>query len=130
MTRTDYAFGMSTTPSDPDYPNPKRLAGMMRAFDHVVMGKQQAHVSVEQLAKAAQQQQEVMSNPSLMFRPQQSKARRGLNLFSLFRHIRDGIRLRKYNREWSKNNPPMTIAEAISRVSDIRNRSTSTPTKR
>jgi len=32
----------------------------------------------------------------------------------VIRRFWDAIRLRKYNREWLKNNPQMTIAEAIS----------------
>lgn len=42
---------MTNTPSDPDYPSPKRLAGLMRAFDYAVTGKQQAHVMGEEFRK-------------------------------------------------------------------------------
>lgn len=111
MTRTDYAWGVSNTPSDPDYPNPKRLAGLIRAFDHVVTGKQQAHVINEELGKVdAREQIETLKQigindePTIVYVQRPKESRRGLNLFSLFRYIRDGIRLRKYNDEWIKNN--------------------------
>ena len=39
MTKTGYAFGMGTTPSDPDYINTKALERFMRAFDYALKGK-------------------------------------------------------------------------------------------
>src|SRR5215472_12193497 len=39
MTRTDYAWRMSGTPSDPGYINTKALERFVRHFDHVVWGK-------------------------------------------------------------------------------------------
>ena len=95
---------MRNTPSDPDYPNPKRLAGMMRAFDNAVTGKQQAHVMGEEVRKVnAAEQIEALKNIGINDPPtyvlRQKEPRHRLNPFSIFRYIRDNIRLRKYNRE-------------------------------
>jgi hypothetical protein len=94
-----------------DYPNPDRLAGLMRAFDIAVTGKAQTHLLRQQLAKTAKEQLEVLARSSpdgpgelIVYVPHQKKPRRPLNPFSMFRYIRDNIRLRKYNDEWIKNN--------------------------
>jgi hypothetical protein len=42
-----------------EYPNPDRLAGLMRAFDTAVSCKAQAHLIREQLAKTAEEELEV-----------------------------------------------------------------------
>jgi len=47
MTRTDYAVGMSRTPSDPDYINTKALERFMGHFDHVLWGKTNPKVDGE-----------------------------------------------------------------------------------
>jgi hypothetical protein len=91
-----------------EYPNPDRLAGLMQAFDTAVSCKAQAHSTREQLAKTAKEELEVArSNDGpgelIVYVPHQ-KNRRPLNPFSMFRYIRDNIRLRKYNDEWIKNN--------------------------
>jgi hypothetical protein len=91
-----------------DYPNPDRLAGLMRAFDTAVSCKAQAHLISEQLAKTAKEQLEVLARSSdgpgelIVYVPHR-KNRRPLNPVSMFRYIRDNIRLRKYNEEWIKN---------------------------
>jgi hypothetical protein len=93
-----------------DYPNPDRLAGLMRAFDTAVSGKTQAHLIREQLAKAAKEDLEVLARSSdgpgelIVYVPHQKRSCRPLNPFSMFRYIRDNIRLRRYNVEWIKNN--------------------------
>jgi hypothetical protein len=91
-----------------DYPNPDRLAGIMRAFDTAMKCKAHAQLTSEQLAKTAKQQMEVLAQHAtdepLVYVPRQKKSRRRLNPFSMFRYIRDNIRLRKYNDEWIKNN--------------------------
>jgi hypothetical protein len=93
-----------------DYPNPDRLAGLMRAFDTAVSGKTQAHLVREQLAKTAKEELKVLAQSSdgpgelIVHVPHRKKSRRPLNPFSMFRYIRDNIRLRKYNDEWIKNN--------------------------
>ena len=91
-----------------DYPNPYRLAGLMRAFDLALGGKAQTYVLRQQLAKTAQEELEVArSNDGpgefIVYVPHQ-KNRRPLNPFSMFRYIRDNIRPRNYNDEWIKNN--------------------------
>ena len=91
-----------------DYPNPDRLAGLMRAFDTALNCKAQAHLMSEQLAKAATEPMEVLAqtspDESPVYVPRQKKPCRKSNPFSMFRYIRDNIRLRKYNDEWIKNN--------------------------
>lgn len=112
MTRTGYPLGMSNTPpSDPDYPNPKRLAGMMRAFDRVVTGKQQVHAINEELGKVdAREQIEALKQigindePTITYVERPKERRRSLNPIDKAIYIRDTIRLRKYNEEWIKNN--------------------------
>ena len=47
-----------------DYPNPDRLAGLMRAFDTALNCKAQAHLMSEQLAKAAKEQLEILAKAS------------------------------------------------------------------
>lgn len=112
MATTGYAWEMSNTPpSDPDCINTKRLAGLMRAFDYAVTGKQQAHVMGDEVRKAnAAEQIEALKNIGINDPPtyvlRQKEPRRRLNPFSMFRYIRDSIRLRKYNREWINNNIP------------------------
>ena len=103
----------NTPPSDPDYINTKRLAGLMRAFDYAVTGRQQAHVMGEEFRKAnaaeqieALKQIGINDEPTIVYIPRQKEPRRRLNPFSMFRYIRDSIRLRRYNREWIKNNLP------------------------
>jgi len=75
-----------------------------------VSGKAQAHLTREQLAKAVKEDLEVLAPSSdgpgelIVHVPHRKKSRRPLNPFSMFRYIRDNIRLRKYNDEWIKNN--------------------------
>jgi hypothetical protein len=107
--RTGYAWQMSNTPSNPDYPNPKRLAGLMRAFDYAVTGKQRVHAMGEEFGKVnAAEQLEALKNIGINNPPtyvlRQKEPRHRLNPFSMFRYIRDAVRLRKYNEEWIKNN--------------------------
>jgi len=92
----------------PDYPNPDRLAGLMRAFDLALGGKALAYLTRAQLAKTAKDELEVLERSGgpgelIVYVPHQ-KNRRPLNPFAMFRYIRDNIRLRKYNDEWIKNN--------------------------
>jgi hypothetical protein len=94
-----------------DYPNPDRLAGLMRAFDIALGGKALAHLTRAQLAETAKEQLEVLARSSpdspgelIVYVPHRKKSRRPLNPFSMFRYIRDNIRLRKYNDEWIKSN--------------------------
>ena len=92
-----------------DYPNPDRLAGLMRAFDLALGGKAQTYLLRQQLAKTAEEELVLArSGPEdlgelIVYVPHQ-KNRRPLNPFSAFRYIRDNIRLREYNDEWIKNN--------------------------
>ena len=92
-----------------DYPNPYRLAGLMRAFDLALGGKAQTYLLRQQLAKTAEEELVLArSGPEdlgelIVYVPHQ-KNRRPLNPFSMFRYIRDNIRLRKYNGEWIKSN--------------------------
>ena len=102
---------MSNTPSNPDYPNPKRLAGMMRAFDNAVTGKEQAHVMNEEFGKIsaveeieALKQIGINDPPKITYVERLKEPRRSLNSFERARYIRDDIRLRKYNEEWIKSN--------------------------
>ena len=102
---------MSNSPSDADYPNPKRLAGLMRAFDYAVTGKQQAHVMGEEFRKVnayeqieALKQIGINDEPTITYVERLKEPRRRLNPFSMLCYIRDSIRLRKYNEEWIKNN--------------------------
>jgi len=114
MTRRGYAWEMSDTPpSDPDYINHNRLAALMRAFDFAVTGRQQAHVMGEEFRTVnpaeqieALKQIEINGEPTIVYVPRQKNPRRRLSTFSMFRYIRDSIRLRRYNREWIKNNIP------------------------
>jgi hypothetical protein len=94
-----------------EYPNSDRLAGLMRAFDLAVTGKAQTHLMRDELAKTAKEQLELLvqgspdsSGELIVYVPHRKKSRRPLNPFSMFRYIRDDIRLRKYNDGWIKNN--------------------------
>ena len=92
-----------------DYPNPDRLAGVMRAFDTALNCKAEAHSISEQLAKSADEELEVARSKGgpgelIVHVPHRKNPRRPLNPFSLFRYIRDNIRLRRYNDAWIKNN--------------------------
>ena len=94
-----------------DYPNPDRLAGLMRAFDLALGGKALACLTRQQLAKTAKEQLELLAQGSpdgpgelIVYVPRRKRSRRPLNPFSMFRYIRDNIRLRKYNGEWIKSN--------------------------
>jgi hypothetical protein len=81
----------------------------MRAFDLALGGKAQTYLLRQQLAKTAEEELVLArSGPEdlgelIVYVPHQ-KNRRPLNPFSMFRYIRDNIRLRKYNGEWIKNN--------------------------
>jgi hypothetical protein len=93
----------------PDFPNPDRLAGLVRAFDLALGGKALAHLTRAQLAKTARDELQVLERSGgpgelIMYVPHRKKSRRPLNPFSMFRYVRDSIRLRKYNDEWIKNN--------------------------
>lgn len=102
MTRTGYAWGMSNTPSDPDYINTKALEGFVRAFDRVMTAKLGLDAPEmprpEEFLRAARERLK-----------QQEHARR-LSIWHTFPPLRaiirfrDNIRLRRYNREWIKNN--------------------------
>ena len=102
-----------TPPSDPNYINPKRLAALMRAFDFAVTGRQQADVMGEEFRRVnlaeqieALKQIGINDEPTIVYVPRQKDPRRRLSPLSMFRYIRDSIRLRRYNREWIKNNIP------------------------
>lgn len=136
---------MSNTPN-PDYPNPKRLEGMMRSFDYAVRGRcglgsaeprnadpqaakpqkldLEAIRTIMALARACAPTREEKIEQRMPQAHRQSFWHTFSPLMAI-RYIRDTIKLRKYNREWSKNNPPMTIAEAMSRVDAVTNQRTS-----
>lgn len=101
------------TESNPDYTKPELLARFLRSFDNVVQGKYLAHAMGEQLRSArvnTEQQMEAMrqtashEEPTITYVPREKEPRRRLGWFSRLRYNRDNIRLRKYNREWIKNN--------------------------
>ena len=124
MTEQRYACGMSNTPSNPEYPNPERLAGLMRAFDHIVTGKQEAHLINGELGKVnAQEQLEALKEvgindaPTITYVTRQKEPRRSLNPVEMARYIRDSIRLRKYNEEWIKKN--IRLCLSIRKRSDL-----------
>jgi hypothetical protein len=91
-----------------DYPNPDRLAGLMRAFDIALTGKVQTFLTRHQLAKTAKDELEALARSDgpgeLIVHVPHQKNRRPLNPFSMLRYIRDSRRLRKYNDAWIKNN--------------------------
>jgi hypothetical protein len=91
-----------------DYP-PRPSCWLDAAFDLAVTGKARTYLLRAQLAKTAKEQLEVLARSSdgpgeLIVRVPHQKHRRPLNAFSMFRYIRDNIRLRKYNDDWIKNN--------------------------
>lgn len=110
MTRRGYASGMSTTPSDPNIVNTKALEGFMRAFDRVLVGWAGTHLERKELATEAKQQLEVLKQqsmhevPTITYIPRKKEPPRKLGLLARLRYKRDSARLRKYNREWIKNN--------------------------
>ncbi len=109
MIRTGYAFGMSTTPSDPNYINPKALAGFVRAFDKALLGWARTHLESVELRKLNTKEEletlkQIGINDEPTFVPRTKQPQRKLSWFSRLRYNRDSIRLRKYNREWIKNN--------------------------
>jgi hypothetical protein len=99
------------TPSNPDYPNPKRLAGLMRAFDHVATGKEQIHAINEEFGKVnateeieALKQIGINDEPTITYVERPKERPRNLNPIDMACYFRDSIRLRKYNEEWIKKN--------------------------
>jgi len=101
---------MSTTPSDPNYINPKALERFMRAFDTALFGWARTSLERVQLAKQQMEDLEVIKQqslheaPTITYVPRRKEPRRRLGPFSMLRYVRDNIRLRKYNDEWVKNN--------------------------
>lgn len=120
MTKTGYAFGMSTTPSDPDYINTKALARFVRVFDHALRGSSMgAMLDNDKPQQNAQcvidEVKDIVESKMRASRPRQKqtfgdngltkhKSRRWGLLLATLRCLRDDIRLRRYNREWLKNN--------------------------
>ena len=117
MTRTDYACDMSATPNDPPRINTKALETFMRAFDHAFQGKyglgsvepQTADAQAESELRELEQQvvKTVMARERAVPVEQRQARLRFWYRFPLLKNIgrlRDSIRLRKYNREWLKNN--------------------------
>jgi len=125
---------MGDTPSDADFINTKALEGFARHFDYAINGRyglgsveprtvdpevaksrklhQEAIRKVMELARACAprtREQELEQNK----RPRGPSFRYSFPFFNTVRRFRDDIRLRRYNREWIKNNPSMTIAEAL-----------------
>lgn len=106
MTRTGYACGMANTPpSDPDIVNTNALEGFMRAFDHAITGK----YDLSGGAMVPLQPQSVMKpRPITTMGEYREKAHvsiwHTLPLLKTIIRFRDNIRLRRYNREWIKNN--------------------------
>ena len=111
---------MSNTPSDPNHINTKALEGFARAFDRVITGKYKLQIAepqnVEpQASRMREFEQEVLKAvmgpvqavPAIPIKLRPTRLRLWYT-FALLRnivvHFRDGIRLRKYNREWIKNN--------------------------
>ena len=91
---------MSSTPSDPGYVNPKALEGFARAFDRVISSKYNLPQNVQPqitVVEACQRsvREVLMRKPSLW---------RKLSPLKAIRRLRDDLRLRKYNRQWTKNN--------------------------
>jgi len=144
MTRTGYAFDMSTTPN-PDYINEKALERLMHAFDKVLTGKT-GTISCEKVPDWEYGDPLLRAADHALRRTSHDVEREGGEPHNIapkvtmgcvpagtwpqpqihrpsfwhtfpplrvIRYIRDTIRLRKYNVEWLKNNPQMTIAEAI-----------------
>ena len=109
MTETGYALGMSKT--DPIPVNTKALEGFVRAFDRVVMGKCGGAVEIPKPDPGFPkfEQQVYYALMAEKQREQRKRAHR-LSFWKTFpplnavRRFIDGIRLRKYNREWLKNN--------------------------
>ena len=111
MTRTGYAWGMSNTPpSDPNHINTKALEGLVHAFDRAVMGKYGIPVELPKLDSKLQKFEQQVISTLLVGQRTQHKPAQFLSFWQIFRPLnairrfRDNIRLRKYNREWIKNN--------------------------
>lgn len=101
---------MSTTPN-PDYPNPKRLAGLMRSFDQVVsanylqdeprkLDPNELNVDLKALKAQCREEDERLEREGLA----QVSPWYTFPLFKAIRRYRDNIRLRNYNRDWIKIN--------------------------
>jgi hypothetical protein len=118
---------MSNTPSDPDYINTKALEGFMRAFDHAVEGQYNLgtpNIGTPNMDRDALRKLMVEERERREILEQQAQAHQASFWYTfaplkLLRRFRDTIRLRRYNREWSKNNPPMTVVEALLQASDV-----------
>src|SRR5215471_6511133 len=107
MTRTGYAWGMSNTPSDPNHINTEALEGLVRAFDRVVMGKYGIPVELPKLEPKLQKFEQQVISTLLVREREQTPRQQTRPTFSPLNAVRrfiDNIRLRKYNREWLKNN--------------------------
>src|SRR5262249_1393427 len=110
MTRTGYALGMSNT--DPIHVNTKALEGFVRAFDRAVTGKCGLPSDVPKLDSGLLQKFEQQVDNALMTEEQRAQRKRAhrLSFWQTFpplnavRRIIDGVKLRKYNRDWLKNN--------------------------
>jgi hypothetical protein len=103
MTKIGYASDMSNTPSDHDIVNTKALEGFMRAFDRVLAGK----YDLSGGAMTPVPPPQTVRNPRPTVEHRQGPQPSFWHTFPLLRTIicfRDNIRLRRYNREWIKNN--------------------------
>ncbi len=105
MSRTGYSWLVSATPSDDDYINTKALEGFARAFDRVLRGKYDlsggAMTSVQTPPTAKTR------TPMPMGEYREDAHLSFWHSFSFLKSLirfRDNIRLRRYNREWIKNN--------------------------
>lgn len=105
MTKTGYAWDMSTTPSDPDYINTKAFERFMRAFDSAITGKYGLDVPEQPSTKTLMV--ELRERVETLEQQRQARQSSFWYTFPPLRniiHLRDNIRLRRYNREWIKNN--------------------------
>jgi hypothetical protein len=114
MTRTGYALGMDTTPSDAKI-NTEALERMVRAFDRAVMGKYGVAVEPPTVEPELQKLERRVIETLLA---KEDRAQRvsahGLSFRQPFRRLKAirctircliyNIRLRRYNRNWLKNN--------------------------
>jgi hypothetical protein len=97
---------MSTTPSDPNYINTKALEGLMRAFDRAISGKYSPQ-SAEPFNVEPQVKMVEACDSTEVIVQRHKHTPSPWERFSPLKNIirfRDSIRLRRYNREWIKNN--------------------------
>ena len=96
---------MSTSPPEPDYINTKALEGLARAFDHAVRAKCDLGVEPNIVRDEATKETVVKARAMVQDQRQlQVSFWRAFSPLKAIIRLRDDIRLRRYNREWIKNN--------------------------